>query len=118
DKVNLKLIAAKGHVNLQAQSGDVEVVGDKSLRIFANKEKLEVVAKEELLLTCGGAYIRLKGGNIEVHAPSSESFKGASYSFTGPDSLQPPELQFPNGVCESCILKALEAGSPFAAKTN
>ncbi|GLS03726.1 type IV secretion protein Rhs [Chitiniphilus shinanonensis] len=87
DKVNLKLIAAKGHARLHALSGDVEIVGDKNLRIYANKEKLEAVAKQELLLTCGGAYIRLAGGNIEIHAPGAESFKAASFSFTGPTSL-------------------------------
>ncbi|WP_255992349.1 DUF2345 domain-containing protein, partial [Chitinolyticbacter albus] len=88
DKVNLKLIAAKGHVNVQAQSGDVEIVGDKNLRIFANKEKLIAAAKEELLLTCGGANIRLKGGNIEIHAPGSVSFKGSDFNFSGPASMK------------------------------
>ncbi|TJZ60296.1 type VI secretion system Vgr family protein, partial [Chitiniphilus eburneus] len=31
-QVNLKLITAKGHANLHAQSGDVEIVGDKNVR--------------------------------------------------------------------------------------
>uniref|UniRef100_UPI00210B7A1D DUF2345 domain-containing protein n=1 Tax=Chitinolyticbacter albus TaxID=2961951 RepID=UPI00210B7A1D len=88
DKVNLKLIAAKGHVNVQAQSGDVEIVGDKNVRIYANKEKLTAAAKEELLLNCGGAYIRLSGGKIDIHAPGKISVKGSNYSFSGPSQMQ------------------------------
>ncbi|WP_255991104.1 DUF2345 domain-containing protein, partial [Chitinolyticbacter albus] len=94
DKVNLKLIAAKGHVNLQAQSGDVEVVGDKNVRLYANKQKLTLVAGQELLATCGGAYIRLKGGDIEIHAPGSVSFKGTNFDFSGPASLNVPLPSF------------------------
>ncbi|UXY16952.1 type VI secretion system tip protein VgrG [Chitiniphilus purpureus] len=100
DKVNLKLITAKGHAQLQAQSGDVEVVGDKNVRIYANKEKLTATAQEELLLSCGGAYIRLKGGNIEIHGPGSLSVKGSSYTFSGPAQMTTPIKQFPGGELE------------------
>lgn len=98
DKVNLKLITAKGHALLHAQAGDMEVAGDKSLRIFANKEKLTVMAKEEVLLSCGGAYIRLSGGNIEIHAPGLESFKGASHNFDGPAKMTPAHPHFPKST--------------------
>jgi type VI secretion system secreted protein VgrG len=84
DKVNLKLITAKGHAQLHAQDGDVEIAGDKSLRLYACKEKLTAAAGKELLLTCGGAYIRLAGGNIEIHAPGGISYKGAKHDFSGP----------------------------------
>jgi type VI secretion system secreted protein VgrG len=95
-KVNLKLITAKGHAQLQAQSGDVEIVGDQNVRIFANKKKLTAVAGEELLLACGGAYIRLKDGNIDIHCPGNLSMKGANISFSGPASMDVPKVQFPD----------------------
>jgi type VI secretion system secreted protein VgrG len=95
DKVNLKLITAKGHAQLHAQSGDVEIAGDKNLRIYACKGKLTAVAKEELLLTCGGAYIRLAGGNIEIHGPGSVSYKGAGHDFSGPASKNIPSPHLP-----------------------
>ncbi|MDR1227887.1 MAG: type VI secretion system tip protein VgrG [Azoarcus sp.] len=93
DKVNLKLVAAKGHAKFWAQSGDVEIIGDQNVRIYANKKQFLAVAKEEMLLTCAGAYIRLKGGNIDIHAPGKVSVKGANHSFDGPTSL---EMQGPN----------------------
>ncbi|XLM22214.1 DUF2345 domain-containing protein, partial [Chromobacterium piscinae] len=33
----------------------------------------------EILVTAGGGYIRLAGGNIEVHCPGTVSVKGASH---------------------------------------
>ena len=95
DKVNLKIIAAKGHVQLQAQSGDVEIVGDQNVRIHANKGKLVAAAGEEILLNCAGAYIRLKGGGIDIHAPGKISMKAANFSFSGPASMNPSHPSFP-----------------------
>ncbi|TJZ78713.1 DUF2345 domain-containing protein, partial [Chitiniphilus eburneus] len=93
------LITAKGHANLHAQSGDVEIVGDKNVRLYANKQKLTLAAGQELLLTCAGAYVRLKGGDIEIHAPGSVSFKGSGFDFSGPASMA-FENEMPQGkVC-------------------
>ncbi|SUX53562.1 type VI secretion system Vgr family protein [Chromobacterium vaccinii] len=117
DKVALKLIAAKGKVQVQAQSDTMELTADKDVTITSCKEHITVTAKEEILLTSGGAYIRLKGGNIEVHAPGAISVKGASHNLSGPDQMNPTLPQFPNSICRECVLKAKDAGSPFAAKT-
>jgi len=87
DKFNLKLITARGHALLHAQSGDVEIVGDQNLRLYASKKKLTVAAGEELLLVCAGASFRMKGGNIEIHCPGKLSLKGASIDASGPTSL-------------------------------
>ncbi|QLD47859.1 DUF2345 domain-containing protein, partial [Paraburkholderia fungorum] len=32
----------------------------------------------------GGAYIRIKDGNIEIHAPGKIDIKGAQHAFSGP----------------------------------
>jgi type VI secretion system secreted protein VgrG len=86
DKMNLKLITAKGHANMWAQSGDVEIVGDQNVRLHANQGKLEIFAGEEVFFNCGGAYIRLRDGNVDIHAPSEISFKASHYVFIGPAS--------------------------------
>ncbi|MDW5417819.1 type VI secretion system tip protein TssI/VgrG [Iodobacter sp. CM08] len=87
DKVALKLIAAKGKIQLQAQSDDVEITADKNVKITACKEKVEIAAGDEVLFTAGGGYIRLKGGNIEIHCPGEVSIKGASHELSGGTSL-------------------------------
>ncbi|MCL2591039.1 MAG: DUF2345 domain-containing protein, partial [Betaproteobacteria bacterium] len=97
DKFNLKLITAEGHAKLEAQAGDVEITGEQNVRIAANKQKLTAAAREELLLTCAGAYIRLKGGKIDVHCPGNISFKSAGQSFDGPTSLDEKLPGMPDG---------------------
>ncbi len=86
DKVTLKLIAAKGKVQMQAQSDDIEITADKNVKLTAIKGQNLFNAKQEILLTAGGAYIRIKGGKIELHAPGKVSFKGASHDWSGPKS--------------------------------
>ncbi|MBA8733548.1 type VI secretion system Vgr family protein [Chromobacterium violaceum] len=87
DKVALKLIAAKGQVQIQAQSDAMEITADKDVTITSCKERITIAAKEEILMTCGGGYIRLAGGNIEVHCPGTVSIKGAQHNLSGPTSL-------------------------------
>lgn len=48
------------------------------------KTLIAQAVKGEILLTSGGAYIRLKDGNIEIHAPGKINVKGAQHSFNGP----------------------------------
>lgn len=89
-KIALKLIAAKGKIQMQAQSGEIEITGDQSITITSVKERVHINAGKEILLTCGNAYVRIAGGNIEIHAPGKVSVKGAKKIFSGPDSLDSP----------------------------
>src|SRR5690606_19285149 len=86
-KESFKLIAAKGNIQLQAQSADIEIDGDQSLTITACKETITGSAQKEIILHCAGAQIRLSGGDIEVSAPGNISLKGATQPATGPTSL-------------------------------
>ncbi|AXE30063.1 type VI secretion system tip protein VgrG [Chromobacterium phragmitis] len=90
DKVALKLIAAKGKVQVQAQSDMMEITADQDVTITSCKERVVVNAKKEILLTAGSGYIRIVGGNIEVHCPGTVSVKGASHDLSGPASMNPP----------------------------
>ena len=108
DRINLKLITGRGHALLQAQSGDVNVIGDQNVRLHALKKQILVAAGEEALVTSGGSYIRLKDGNIDIHCPGNLSFRSSSSSFSGPemwingDSRAPGELN----ICVECLRRA------------
>ncbi|WP_157956977.1 DUF2345 domain-containing protein, partial [Salinicola aestuarinus] len=47
-----------------------------------------------------GAYVRIKGGDIELHAPGKVTVNGASQSFEGPASLDGAMPELPEGECE------------------
>ena len=70
DKIALKLIAAKGKVQLQAQSDSIEVTADKDVTITSCKERIVVTAKEEILVTAGGGYIRPRAATSKCTAPA------------------------------------------------
>ena len=54
------------------------------MKVISATENIEAAAHEEILFTSGGAYIRLKDGNIEIHAPGSIDIKGSQHQFNGP----------------------------------
>ncbi|WP_440030445.1 DUF2345 domain-containing protein, partial [Chromobacterium amazonense] len=111
DKIGMKLIAAKGKVQIQAQSDAMEITADKDVTITSCKQRIEINAKKEILFTAGGAYFRIAGGNIEVHAPGTVSVKGASHDLSGPDSLGKPLPVLPGDFCLPCLLEAAKKAS-------
>ncbi|ABB07620.1 type VI secretion system Vgr family protein [Burkholderia lata] len=86
----MKLFAAKGKVEVQAHSDNIEITAQKTVKVLSSTEKIEVAAQQEILLTSGGAYIRLKGGNIEIHAPGTIDVKGGQHAFSGPTRIDYP----------------------------
>ncbi|CAE6711981.1 hypothetical protein R69619_01138 [Paraburkholderia nemoris] len=83
----MKLFAAKGKVEIQAHNDNIELTAQKSVKLVSATEQIQAIAKGEILLTSGGAYIRLKDGNIEIHAPGNIDVKGAQHSFNGPTRI-------------------------------
>ncbi|RQQ43091.1 type VI secretion system Vgr family protein [Burkholderia stagnalis] len=86
----MKLFAAKGKVEIQAQSDNLELTAQKAMRIISATEEVEIAAKQEILVTCAGAYIRIANGNIEIHAPGKVDVKGSQHSFNGPAQMPYP----------------------------
>ncbi|WP_255497590.1 DUF2345 domain-containing protein, partial [Aquitalea sp. LB_tupeE] len=123
DQIALKLIAAKGKVQVQAQSDAMELTADRELTVTSAKGAVTLAAKDEILLTSGGGYIRLKGGNIEIHCPSAVSVKGASHNLSGPDRMTVAHPAFPQSLPKSALtiqidqaaqgMKSSWAGMPF-----
>ncbi|TDR26992.1 LysM peptidoglycan-binding domain-containing protein, partial [Hydromonas duriensis] len=63
--LGMKLFAAKGKVEIQAQSDNIEIIADKVMKLISAKESIEIAAKKEVLITSGGSYIRINAGGIE-----------------------------------------------------
>ncbi|ODC03117.1 hypothetical protein BFW38_05715 [Terasakiispira papahanaumokuakeensis] len=84
EKAGIKLFAGKQKVEIQAQSDNLELTSKQDNTTTSTESKIDLAAAEEVLLVSGGAYVRIKGGNIELHAPGKVEFFGAMKSFTGP----------------------------------
>ncbi|SCZ26282.1 MULTISPECIES: type VI secretion system Vgr family protein [Burkholderia] len=94
----IKLFAGKGRVEVQAQADNIELTAQKTLKLIAATGALEGAAANEILLTSGGAYIRIADGNIEVHAPGKIDVKGAQHAFSGPTHLAQTMPTLPNST--------------------
>jgi type VI secretion system secreted protein VgrG len=59
-----------------------------------------VAAREHVLLTAQGAYLRIQGGNIEVHGPGKIELKASMKEFAGPKSktVQIERLPLPSNL--------------------
>jgi type VI secretion system secreted protein VgrG len=95
DKIALKLIAAKGKVQIQAQSDAMELTADKDVTVTSCKGKVVIAAKQDILLASGGGYIKLSGGNIDIHCPGNISIKGAKHALSGGGSMSLSFRPFP-----------------------
>ncbi|SMF13122.1 DUF2345 domain-containing protein [Pseudogulbenkiania subflava] len=63
------------------------LTADKDVAITSCKGKVVISAKQDILLTSGGSYIQLSGGNIDIHCPSVVSEKGESHELSGAASM-------------------------------
>lgn len=91
----IKLFAGKGPVQVQAHSDAIELTAQKDVKVISAGDMVTVTAKTGILLTSGGAYIRIADGNIQIHAPGKVDVKGATHDFSGPTRL---DSNFPSWV--------------------
>jgi type VI secretion system secreted protein VgrG len=111
----MKLFAAKGKVEVQAHADNIEMTAQKAVKLLSATENIEAVAKHEIFLTSGGAYVRIKDGNIEIHAPGGIDIRGAQHAFAGPTSLSEQMNTWPDmPYDEQFILRHQATGLPMA----
>lgn len=94
-KQDIKLFSGEAKVQLQAHNSDIEIIADKTLKIVSNDNKIDINAKKEITIACGGAYIRLADGNIELYAPGIIKHGAQSFPYSGPQKMLPTLYSFP-----------------------
>jgi type VI secretion system secreted protein VgrG len=97
DKGEMQLKAAQGKVELHALGNSLHALAKTDIKIESVAGRVEISAPEELVLNCGGAYIRLKGGEIEIGAPGNVYLKGANVQKLDGASLDTPVTPIPRG---------------------
>ena len=83
-ETGIKLHAASGKVSSQSQSDETRITADKTITVTSITKSVAVAAKNHVLLTAQGAYLKLEGGNIMLHAPGKVEFKATSKVLAGP----------------------------------
>ena len=111
----MKMYAGAGKVDIQAQADAMNVSALQDITVASGQGSVKVNASKELILSCGGAYIKLSGGNIELGCPGNILLKAANVNQTGPASLDTPPVTFPKGYSEGFITTSSTSGAvkPF-----
>ena len=115
-EAGIRLHAASGKVSSQSQSGATRIIADKLVTVASVAKSVNVVAREHVLLTAQGAYLKLEGGNIEVHGPGKIEFKASMKELAGPvnASFDAPTLPTAKALYdEQFVLVDKHTGEPM-----
>lgn len=83
-KLGIKIFAGKGKVEIQTQGDEMLLDALKDIRISSSEGRILISAKNEIILTSGGGYIRIGDGTVECAAPDKIIERGAVWQkFSG-----------------------------------
>jgi type VI secretion system secreted protein VgrG len=91
----LKMHAASGNVNVQAQSGPFTLSALKSIDLQSTNADVVITAPERIVLNGGGSYVKIEGGNIEIGTTGKASFKASMKELTGGGGASRGSLTMP-----------------------
>ena len=80
----MALHAASGRVSVQSQAGKTLMTAAKQVTVASVGQHLRVAAKQHVMFTAQGAWMKIEGGNIEIHGPGAMEFKASVKELTGP----------------------------------
>jgi len=86
-KLGIKMFASQGKVEIQAQGDEMTLDALKDIRISSSEGKLVISAKQEIILTSGGGYIRIADGVVECAAPDKIIQRAAVWQKFGGQSM-------------------------------
>lgn len=104
-KMGMKIFAARGMIDIQAQTDAMRLQSDKTMNINSVNGEVVLNAQQGITLTStGGAYIKIKDGSIELGAPGSLKLKSLDIQWGGvgflekalkPMSVSDPQYKYP-----------------------
>ncbi|WP_349886112.1 type VI secretion system tip protein VgrG [Pantoea ananatis] len=111
-----KLFSSNNDIDIQAQGGNITTWSTQDTHISSGK-KLVVTAQDELTLICGGGYIKIKGGNVEIGGPGKLLIKNTGIKKAGSGSMQSAMKSFePESFDEKFIIRNALTQEPLPGK--
>jgi type VI secretion system secreted protein VgrG len=90
-KCGIKLFAAQGKVQIQAQSDNLEMIGQRDVQITSAAGKAVVNAANGVILHGGGsAYIKILGDDVEIGGAGKLNLKIGNVTKDGPGAMSLP----------------------------
>ncbi|AVE76335.1 type VI secretion system Vgr family protein [Klebsiella michiganensis] len=124
-KMGMKIIAARGKVDIQAQSDAMRLQADQQMIINSANGEIVLNATQGITLTSkGGAYIKIKDGSVEIGAPGKIDLKSTNVLWGGgasleqalkPATVKDPQYQFPLSGGFQVVDKVTQKPKPWVA---
>ncbi|HCR0456178.1 TPA: type VI secretion system tip protein VgrG, partial [Enterobacter hormaechei] len=82
-----KLFSSQNDIDIQAQGGNITTWSTQDTHVSSGR-KMVITAQDELTLICGGGYIKINGGNVEIGGPGKLLIKNTGIRKAGTGSMQ------------------------------
>lgn len=109
-ETGLQLHAASGSLSVQAQSSTLHLTADKAVAFSSVTSAITMGAPKHVLLTAGGASLRITNGSITVTTSGPAQFKAAMKELTSGASAS-ASLGLPKAAELKGCSKAMQAAS-------
>lgn len=112
----MKHIARAGKLDIQAQQDSIGIAAERDVNVSASQGEVVIAAKKSVTLLCGGAYIKIAEGNIELGCPGTFLVKAGMHKWDGPARQQAKLPFFPAAEHTNWLKLDLDGyeGAPMA----
>ncbi|MES2742426.1 MAG: type VI secretion system tip protein TssI/VgrG [Pseudomonadota bacterium] len=83
----IKIFAAKGPIQIQAQGDDLDLIAEKVVRLLSTAGRIDISAKEEVLISVGGSFIRMDKAGITQGTAGAWIAHAATHAMPGPTTI-------------------------------
>ncbi|MBV2198109.1 type VI secretion system tip protein VgrG [Klebsiella variicola] len=82
----VKLFSSQNDIDIQAQGGNITTWSTEDTHISSGR-KMVITAQDELTLICGGGYIKITGGSVEIGGSGKLLIKNSGIKKAGAGSM-------------------------------
>ncbi|MCI1185703.1 type VI secretion system tip protein VgrG, partial [Enterobacter cloacae] len=107
-EMGMKLVAAAGKIEIQAQTDGIDITAAKGLTITSTEDEILITAKKKITVQCGGSYLTIDPTKIEHGTQGDFKVKSADFDYAGPVKMDVPYPKFT--ACESMASDAASRG--------
>ncbi|WP_315451316.1 type VI secretion system tip protein VgrG [Enterobacter hormaechei] len=111
-----KLFSSQNDIDIQAQGGNITTWSTQDTHVSSGR-KMVITAQDELTLNCGGGYIKINGGNVEIGGPGKLLIKNTGIRKAGTGSMQGVMKSFePSTFDEKFVIRNALTQEPLPGK--
>ncbi|MED9723034.1 type VI secretion system Vgr family protein, partial [Escherichia marmotae] len=112
-KAGMKLFAAKGKVEIQAQDDALDAIAKKDVTVTSTEGRVEITAAKDVVLkNLDGSFIQITGKNIILGCEGNVLWKCANAQKMGTANYTSSVPEFPGGYSEYFVAHDEKTGQP------